>query len=475
VARTKIVATLGPASRDPSVLSALIDAGADVIRVNCSHGGRDDHAEDVRLVRSVAGERPVAVLVDLQGPKMRVGTLPDDLPLGTGSAVVLRAGVETTPDGAIPVSYGRLAEDVGPGDRVLLADGLLELRVVEVVGSDVRAVVVRGGVLRSRKGVNLPGVAVSAQSPTLKDLEDLTAVVPVGVDYVALSFVRDATDVQRLRDALTGLGSRAAVVAKLERPEAIDRLDEILRVVDGVMVARGDLGVEMGPELVPVLQKRIVAAANAHALPVITATEMLESMVTESRPTRAEASDVANAVFDGTSAVMLSAETAVGVDPAGAVWAMRRICECAETAPEFAVPALPPTGEISPARAVARALVSAVRDVGAVAVVVHTQTGSSSRLVASQRLDVPVLALTPSPATLRLVALHHGVQARLVSPVSDSLDLMAQANEQVLASGLARDGDLVMVVAGAPGQVGGTNRLLVHQVDSTLPPYDPPA
>ena len=464
MASTKIVATLGPASRDPAVLAAMIAAGVSVVRINCSHGRRDEHVAEVALVREVAASlgRHVAVLADLQGPKIRVGTLRE--PVVLADSCVLRAGCDTTGDEAIPVSYAYFADDVRPGACVLLDDGRLELCVTAVAGRDVACRVVRGGVLSSRKGINLPGVDVTAQSPTLKDLQDAAAMVGAGVDYLALSFVRSAGDVERLRAAVSGIGGDVPIVAKLERPEAVERLDEILGAADAVMVARGDLGVETGPERVPVLQKTLIAEANAHAIPVITATEMLESMVSAARPTRAEASDVANAVFDGTSAVMLSAETAIGSDPVNVVRWMTRICEQAESAPRFAEPLPPVRGEITPARAVARAVVQAVVDLSAVAVVVHTQTGSSSRLVASFRPGVPILALSPSEATLRLVALHRGVRGACVEKVDDSLALMTQANAEVLRAGLARPGDVVIVVAGAPGQAGGTNRLLVHQV-----------
>jgi pyruvate kinase len=465
VARTKVVATLGPASRDRAVLAAMVEAGASVVRINCSHGRREDHVAEVALVRSVAAElgRHVAVLCDLQGPKIRVGALPAAGVVLAGE-VTLRSGADTSYDDAIPVSYVHFAADVHPGACVLLDDGRIELRVLAVHGRDVKAEVVRGGRLTSHKGVNLPGVAVTAQSPTLKDLQDAAAMVEAGVDYLALSFVRSAEDVRRLRTAVEGLGASVPIVAKLERPEALDHLGSILDVSDAVMVARGDLGVEMGPERVPVLQKTIIAAANAHAIPVITATEMLESMVEESRPTRAEASDVANAVFDGTSAVMLSAETAVGHDPAAVVRWMARICETAEAAPRFAAPPPDVHEIVTPARAVAHAVVQMVRDLAAVAVVVHTQTGASSRLVASFRPDVPVLALSPVEATLRLVGLHRGVHGARVPPVENAVGLTAQANEQVLAAGLARDGDTIVIVSGAPGQVGGTNRLHVHRV-----------
>jgi len=326
MAQTKVVATLGPASRDPAVLRAMIEAGVSVFRVNCSHGRREDHVAAVAAVRSVAESvgRHVAVLADLQGPKIRVGAL-DSAGVVLAGECVLRSGADTTYDDAVPVSYAHFASDVEPGSCVLLDDGRLELRVRSVSGREVTCDVVRGGRLTSRKGINLPGVAVTAQSPTLKDLQDAAAMVEAGVDYLALSFVRTADDMRRLRAAVQALGGDVALVAKLERPESLDHLTDILAVSDAVMVARGDLGVEMGPERVPVLQKRIITAANAHAIPVITATEMLESMVEEARPTRAEASDVANAVFDGTDAVMLSAETAVGQYPIEAVNVMDRL------------------------------------------------------------------------------------------------------------------------------------------------------
>ncbi|HEU0129889.1 MAG TPA: pyruvate kinase [Mycobacteriales bacterium] len=464
MARTKVVATLGPSSRSEETIRAMTEAGVSVFRINCSHGERADHLAEIALVRSVATAlgRNVAVLADLQGPKIRVGTVGDGVELA--GTCTLRAGCDTTADGTIPVGYGRFAADVRPGARVLLDDGRLELRVRSVAGRDVACEVVRGGLLTSHKGINLPGVAVTAQSPTLKDLQDAAAMVEAGVDYLALSFVRTPEDVNRLRAAVRGLGAAVPIVAKLERPEALDHLDGILEAADAVMVARGDLGVEMGPERVPVLQKTIVSAANAHALPVITATEMLESMVEESRPTRAEASDVANAVFDGTSAVMLSQETAVGHDPTAAVEWMVRICAEAEAAPRFNVPAAVVRGVVTPARAVAHAVVQTVRDLAATCVVVHTHSGASSRLVASYDPGVPVLALSPVEETVRRVALHRGVVAQRVERADDSLALMAQANVEARRAGLARPGDTIVVVAGAPGVVGGTNRLLVHSV-----------
>lgn len=468
---TKIVATMGPACNSPTILREILVAGVDIVRINCSHGRIEDHVEEVALVRSVADElgKHVAVLADLQGPKMRVGELPKaGVGLEVEDRMIIRSGCTTAPDPIIPCVYEHLADDVRAGDRILFADGMIEARVEHVTGADVTATVVRPGILHGRKGINLPGVAVTAQSPTPKDLSDLEYMVAAGVDYVALSFVQTAADVNQLRDAITALGANTLIVAKLERPEAIEHLDEIVDAVDAIMVARGDLGVEAGPEQVPILQKRFIAAANAHAIPVITATEMLESMIVETRPTRAEASDIANAVFDGTDAVMLSAETAVGAHPVEAVRYMRRICDTAESAP-WALRVRPvPHGVIGTARAVARAVFQAVIDLNAVAVVVHTTTGASSRLVSSFRPGVPILALSPSEVTVRRTALHHGVQAEQVEAADDSIALMAQANEMALSTGLAKDGDTIIVVAGAPGQIGGTNRMLIHHIDSSL-------
>src|SRR6266545_4483877 len=307
--RTKVVATLGPASSDPDVLGKMIDAGLDVVRLNFSHGEQADHLARLELVRKTADERGanVAVLADLQGPKIRVGIVGEQgVTVRTGDECVLLSGAERAPGPEIPVVYEHLASDVRPGDSVLLDDGTIELRVRSVSGDEVRCEVLDGGVVRSRKGVNLPGVAVSAASLTAKDLADLATAIDAGVDYVALSFVRRPEDVLDAKQAIAERGGRMPVVAKLERPEAIDHLDDILEATDAVMVARGDLGVELPVEKVPPLQKEIIARANSLGVPVITATQMLESMVASARPTRAEASDVANAIFDGTDAVMLS-------------------------------------------------------------------------------------------------------------------------------------------------------------------------
>jgi pyruvate kinase len=468
IERTKIVATLGPASSDRKVLAAMVDAGLDVVRLNFSHGERADHLARFALAREVAAERGrnVAILMDLQGPKIRVGVVPGDgIRLEPGADCVLVVGTEHASPPAIPIVYPRLAADVKEGDQILLDDGAIALRVVGVEGDRVRCEVVRGGVVRSRKGVNLPGVAVSAPSLTDKDRADLATAVEAGADYVALSFVRRPDDVADAKQAIADLGSDVPVVAKLERPEALDHLDEILDVADAVMVARGDLGVELAVEKVPPLQKEIIARANSLGVPVITATQMLESMVSNPRPTRAEASDVANAIFDGTDAVMLSQETAVGSYPVESVATMGRIAREAESIPHLAHPPPPPSGALDVAVTVCKAAVQVATDLGARAIVAFSESGATARFVSRFRPRVPILGLTPDESTRRRMALYWGVEA--ASPLDRGVDLgamIAQGDERICAEGMASPGDLVVVVAGTPGGRGATNRVLVHRV-----------
>jgi pyruvate kinase len=358
VRRAKIVATLGPALDDPDRLRAAIAAGIDVVRLNFSHGSREEHQRRLELSREIGASlgRNVGSLGDLQGPKIRLGMVPEaGVELKDGGEVVLVAGEEDLDrydDGAgtpvLPVVYEQLADDVDPGALILLDDGLLRLVVSRVEGNRVTARVVAGGPAKSRKGVNLPGVEVSAKSLTDKDLEDVRTMVDLGVDWIALSFVRRPEDVTEVRDIVQDLGGQQPIIAKLERPEAIDDLEAIIAATDAVMVARGDLGVEVGPERVPAIQKEIIDLANSAGRPVITATEMLDSMIRSPRPTRAEASDVANAIFDGTDAVMLSGETAAGRFPVEAVRTMARIIEVAESSAERVHP-VPPGDRPAPA------------------------------------------------------------------------------------------------------------------------------
>jgi pyruvate kinase len=468
--RTKVVATLGPASSNREILGGMVDAGLDVVRLNFSHGERADHLARFELVRAVAAElgRNLAILVDLQGPKIRVGMVGDNgVKLDRGREVVLVAGADRAADPEIPVVYPELAADVHQGDQILLDDGAIGLRVEDVQGERVRCQVERGGVVKSRKGVNLPGVAVSAASLTTKDRADVATAVEAGADYLALSFVRRPDDVVQAKQAVASSGGDIPVVAKLERPEAIDCLDEILEVADAVMVARGDLGVELAVEKVPPIQKHIIAQANSSGVPVITATQMLESMVASPRPTRAEASDVANAIFDGTDAVMLSQETAIGQYPVEAVATMARIAREAEATPYRSAPPPPAVGMLDVPATVCRAAVQMATDLGARAIVAFTESGATARMVSRFRPGTPILGLTTSEAARRRMALFWGVETAAPLPVGTQVrGMIAEADERVVREGLLDPGDLIVVVAGSPGGRGGTNRVLVHRVGS---------
>jgi pyruvate kinase len=449
-------------------------AGIDVVRLNFSHGTHAEHADRLEQVRAVAAElgRNVGALGDLQGPKIRLGEVPDEgVELEDGGEVVLVAGKEELDDyhdgdgrPVLPVVYDQLADDVEPGALVLIDDGLIRLVVSRVEGDAVSARIVAGGVAKSRKGVNLPGVDVSAQSLTDKDREDVAAMVDLGVEWIALSFVRRPEDVLEVRDIVHRLRGEAPIVAKLERPEAMENLESIVEVSDAVMVARGDLGVEIGPERVPALQKEIIDLANREGRPVITATEMLDSMIRSPRPTRAEASDVANAVFDGTDAVMLSGETAAGRFPVEAVRTMARIIEVAESSADLIHNPPPPKPGISLARVVAKAAVQVAADVNARALLVFSLSGTSVQLVSKFRPPVPLLGLTPREPPMRRLALMWGTEGVLVPTKDDSRALILAAEEVCLRQGIAGSGDPIVIVSGIPGGHGGTNRLLVHRI-----------
>jgi pyruvate kinase len=466
--RTKVVATLGPVSSNPETLKGMVEAGLDVVRLNFSHGEPADHLARFELVRSVAAEvgHNLAVLVDLQGPKIRVGVVDDNgVRVDRGREVVLVAGADRAAEPEIPVVYPELAADVRQGDQILLDDGAIGLRVQDVEGERVRCQVERGGVVKSRKGVNLPGVAVSAASLTAKDRADVATAVEAGADYVALSFVRKPDDVVQAKQAIADHGGDIPVVAKLERPEAIDCLDEILEVADAVMVARGDLGVELAVEKVPPIQKHIIAQANSQGVPVITATQMLESMVASPRPTRAEASDVANAIFDGTDAVMLSQETAIGQYPVEAVATMSRIAREAESTPYLSAPPPPAVGKLDVPATVCRAAVQVAADLGARAIVAFTESGATARYVSRFRPRTPIIGLTTSETARRRMALFWGVESAGPLPVGTQVrGMIDEADIRIVQEGLLDAGDLIVVVAGSPGGRGGTNRVLVHRV-----------
>ncbi len=470
--RAKIVATLGPALDDPDRLRAALAAGIDVVRLNFSHGTPDEHRERLRIVHEIAADlgRVVGSLGDLQGPKIRLGEVPDPgIELVEGKEVILVAGVERLDrldeDGTpvLPVVYEGLATDVDTGSLILMDDGFLRLVVADVDGMRVRARVVVGGLAKARKGVNLPGVEVSAPSMTEKDREDVKTMVDLGVDWIALSFVRRAEDVTELRELITGHGGHQPIVSKLERPEAVDNLEEIIGVTDAIMVARGDLGVEIGPERVPAIQKEMIDLANRHSRPVITATEMLDSMIRSPRPTRAEASDVANAIFDGTDAVMLSGETAAGRYPVEAVRTMARIIEVAEGEPHRVSQVQPDTRAVV-GTVVARAATQIADDLDAKAILVFSFSGASIQLVSKFRPRQPIIGFTSELPTLHRLPLMWGVRGLTVGEKDQSNALIASADEVCIQKGYGESGDTVVIVSGIPGGHGGTNRVMVHQL-----------
>ena len=469
--RAKIVCTIGPASRSPDVLRALVDAGMDVARLNFSHGSHADHAAVVADLRRIADEagRPLAILQDLQGPKIRLGTLQGgSVQLSTGARFVLTTEeIEGDADRA-STTYKALPSDVTQGDDILLSDGLLRLRVDVVNGEDITCTVVDGGHLRQRAGINLPGAELSVPSMTEKDLADLAFGVEQGVDWVALSFVRSAADVDALKAELARLQADAGVIAKLEKPQAIDALDAIVDAADAIMVARGDLGVEMSPERVPFIQKTIIRACAAAGKPVITATQMLESMIENPRPTRAEASDVANAVFDGTDAVMLSGETAMGAHPIHAVQMMHRIVIEAErnvaAQPEMRRRARRESA-LSFSDAIAEAAGQVAADTKAAAIVAFTQSGFSAKLIARSRPQTRIYAFTPHRRVQRRLCVHWGLEPRHAAYLERTQDMIEVVEQQLLEESIVRAGDSLVFLAGMPSnRPGTTNMLRLHTV-----------
>jgi pyruvate kinase len=466
--KAKIVCTIGPASASPQMIDDLLRLGMDVARLNFSHGTHAQHARVVEAVRKASGrhEKTVAILADLSGPKIRTGALEG------GKAVTLRAGQRFTITAAkrvggadgVSTTYNRLPREVRKGDRVLLADGLIELRVLGVRGAEVRCRVVNGGELGEKKGINLPGVKMKVGALTAKDRKDLAFALSIGADYIALSFVRSAKDVRAAKAAIARAGKNTPVIAKLEKPEAIENLEEILDVADGVMVARGDLGVEMSPEKVPIVQKRIIARAREHRIPVITATQMLESMTQNPRPTRAEASDVANAILDGTDAVMLSAETASGRFPRETVAMMDRIIREAERVVQE-TPHRRQQESLSVAEAVSEAVCHAANELNMKVIAVFTETGSTARLISRYRPGPPIIAFSPMQGTRRRLSLLWGVVPRTIRYMRDIDSLAALAERRLLEEKLVSPGDIVGIVAGTPlGTKGTTNFMKLHVV-----------
>lgn len=465
--RTKIVATLGPSSSSPEMIERLILAGVDLFRLNFSHGTLEDKSLMITSIRAISTNlgREVGILADLQGPKIRTGKMAGDgMVLQKGQQVVITTADILGADGIIPTIYTELPRDVVPGSRILLDDGLLELKVQAVESEQVRCLVINGGLLKNNKGINLPGVKVSAPSLTEKDLVDLDYCLWVDVDYIALSFVRTHEDVEQIKRIIYSAGKDIPVVAKIEKPEALRNFNKILKVTDAVMVARGDLGVEIAAEKVPLIQKKIIQSCNKAGKPVITATQMLESMIVNPRPTRAETSDVANAIIDGTDAVMLSGETASGAHPVAAVETMVRIALDVETAGFGSKENTPAMSTPSIAQAVGEAACRAATSLKAKSIAVFTQSGSTAALISRFRPAIPIVAFTNTIEIQRKLSLYWGVRAKSIQILENMEQQIALAEQLLLASGL-RKGDIVVIIMGTPIEArGSTNLMKIHKL-----------
>ena len=477
--RAKIVATLGPATSSYESLKSIIEAGVDVARMNLSHGSYDVHEEVYRNVRKAAADagKPVAVLVDLQGPKIRLGKFeggPYDLAEGDIFKITIEDIVGNKELSS--TTFKGLPQDVKPGDPLLIDDGKVTLRVLETDGTVVTTVVEVPGPISNNKGINLPGVAVNVPALSEKDEADLRWGLRLGADFIALSFVRDAADIKRVHEIMDEEGVRLPVIAKVEKPQAVDNLEEIVDAFDAIMVARGDLGVELPLEAVPIVQKRAVELARRWAKPVIVATQVLESMISSPRPTRAEASDCANAVLDGTDAVMLSGETSVGEFPTITVATMARIIESTE---DHGIERIPELG--TKPRTQGGAITLAAKEVAefvdAKYLCVFTESGDSARRMARLRSDIPMIVLTPHEHIRRRMSLTWGVKSYLVDAVTHTDQMFGQVDDLLLGEGLAEAGDKVVVIAGSPpGIAGSTNDLRVHKVgdarNAAAPAYE---
>ncbi|RRA48692.1 pyruvate kinase [Acidipila sp. EB88] len=467
--RAKIVATLGPASNTEATFRTLVRAGLDVARLNFSHGTQADKQILIDMIRKVSEEegKHICILADLQGPKIRTGKLENRTPVLLEAGQMLRITpreIAGTKD-LIATTFLTLAENLESGDRILLSDGLIELHVLRIDGEDVECTVINGGLLGENKGINLPGIAAKVPSLTDKDAEDLEFVMGAGVDAIALSFVRNAEDVRLVKDRITAFGADIWIIAKLEKPQAIDNVDEILEIADGVMVARGDLGVEVPPEKVPAMQKLIIRRAAEYRKPVITATQMLESMIDNPRPTRAEASDVANAVYDGTDAVMLSAESAAGKYPVEAVKMMSKIV--LETEAQMRdLPLQYPLRTMHHAstvpESICESMAHAANDLDIRAIAVFTETGGTARLLSKRMPKPPICALSSQPSVLRRMSLLRGVFPIACGKAATTERMIETVESALEASQFARRGDIVGIVAGTRTNSGSTNFMRMH-------------
>ncbi len=466
--RTKIVCTIGPASESTETLEKMMLAGMNVARLNFSHGTHEEHAKRLAAIRKASSNtgKNIAVLLDTKGPEIRLGYLErEPIELEPGAEVRLTTEDVKGNDRILPVSYKGLPGDVRPGDRILISDGLIELKVKMVEGCEIVCSVVNGGELTSQKGVNVPGVRINLPPFTERDKQDIIFGIENDFDFVAISFVRRAADVLSIRRVIEEKDGHMDIIAKIENHEAVENLDEIIKVSDGIMVARGDLGVEIPPEEVPLIQKAIIERCNLAGKPVITATQMLESMIHNPRPTRAEASDVANAILDGTDAVMLSGETAMGRYPVEAVQTMARIATRAESALEY--------GELLTSKrraksrtitdAISHATVTTAQDLGAAAIITSTESGYTAKMVSKYRPKATIIAVTPHSTVLRKLALVWGIQPLQVERPSDTDSMIAASVDISLKSGLIKGGDLIVITAGVPVGVQGTTNLIKVQ------------
>ncbi|REF31014.1 pyruvate kinase [Calidifontibacter indicus] len=466
--RAKIVATMGPAVASPEKLTELVQAGLDVARLNLSHGSHDDHAQMYQWVReaSDAEGHAVAILADLQGPKIRTGRFSGGpIAVAKGDTFTITIDEVDGDQHRVSTTFKGLPGDVKPGDRILIDDGKIELRAISVTDTDVVTEVVEGGQISNNKGINLPGVAVSVPALSEKDEDDLRWALRQGCDFIALSFVRDAKDIDRVHEIMREEGEMRPVIAKIEKPQAVENLEAIIDAFDGLMVARGDLGVELPLEDVPIVQKRAVELARAASKPVIVATQVLESMIEHHRPTRAEASDCANAVLDGADAIMLSGETSMGAWPVEAVRTMARIIESTEKNGFDRIPALSSDAPQSMGGAVCQAGAEVGEIVGAKFLITFTTTGGSTKRMARLRSKIPSLAFTPNQLVRSQLALTWGVETFLVDEVVHTDQMAMQVDETLLADGHCHEGELVIIIAGSPpGIPGSTNALRVHRV-----------
>ncbi|MFZ5595442.1 MAG: pyruvate kinase [Bacillota bacterium] len=472
--RTKIICTIGPASEDPQVLCKMINEGMNVARLNFSHGEHEEHARRLSLIREAAANtgKIVAVMLDTKGPEIRLGYLEKEpITLESGKKITLTVENIKGNESILPVTYTGLPRDVNPGNRVLIADGLIELKVLSKTKKEVECEIVNGGEITSQKGVNLPGVVVNMPAITDRDVDDILFGIKHSMDFIAASFIRKANDVLAIRQIVEESGADLDIIAKIESREGLRNIDDIIRVADGIMVARGDLGVEIPVEEVPLVQKEIIDKCNNAGKPVIIATQMLESMIHNPRPTRAEASDIANAIFDGTDAIMLSGETAVGKYPVEAVRTMASIATKAESSLKYDE-MLNHHGRnlyCTVTDAISHAACTITEDLGAAAIITSTETGHTSRMISKYRSKAPVVAATPEKKVMRKMCLVWGVQPVLVERTADTDNMIKTAIEASLFNRLINPGDLVVITAGVPAGVHGTTNLIkVHTAGDIL-------